>query len=172
MFCISKRATQRAKEIEKEFKAEFDELMTLYTEVAVGWLLKLWNKPIVSLLVDSSISLDFKSIWGSSSSKLLKIKVRIETILNAIKSSIQDGEMPVPLASFMKSIASKGGYVPKDFFTKFEKNRITLTDRGYLKEANLKEKQVVLGVFLLVRMLVIQILLKPQKNRLRIKTFL
>ena len=84
-------------------------------------------------------------------------------MLNAIKDSIKNGEMPVPLASFMKSIASQNGFVPQNFFTKFEKDRIKLTDKGYLKEANIKEQQLVEGVFLLVRMLINQILQKPQK---------
>ena len=65
----SESLSSLVRELTKEknyLNKEFDELMNLYTDVAVSWLIKICNKPIVSLLVDPSISLDYKSFFGNS----------------------------------------------------------------------------------------------------------
>jgi len=62
------------------------------------------KSPILSIILDQTISLDFTKVWGSSQKTFLRMKVRVEGILKGIWESIQKQTIPDPLIRFLKEI--------------------------------------------------------------------
>ena len=63
---------------------------------------------------------------------------------------------------------SKGFYIPYDYFTKFEQKRLLFLN-NQLQSFEAHDKQVVLGIFLIARVLVSEILMMASQIAVGIK---
>ena len=103
-------------------------MLKLYTDITRGWLQK--TVKIDNLIKGSDIEwiLSSTNSWGDSKvrSRFTKVQVRISAILNTLIKSTNKVEMPGPLIKFLSMFVSEGSFVPKDFLTMFEKNRLEL----------------------------------------------
>jgi len=155
----------REKWVAKELaeKSIFYDSIDLYTDVAISWLISVIKKPLVSLMIQPSLNLDFNSVFVNSKKSFLKLKVRVEAIFKAILIEIKKEEMPLPLAKFLNSIITPNEYLPKEFFSIFEKKRLDLNERWALSTIKNNQKKLIIGIFFFVRILLDKILLNPSK---------
>ncbi|CAI2372786.1 unnamed protein product [Moneuplotes crassus] len=146
---------------EKEKRILFDESLDLYSDVAITWLISTIKTPIVNLMVQPKLNLDLTSIFVNSDKAFLKIKVRIEAIFKAITEEVIKKKVPLPLLEFLKLLITPRKYLPDDFFSMFERKRLSLNERGILSSASSAQECLIIGGFLLVRILLAKILLDP-----------
>jgi hypothetical protein len=67
----------------------------------------------------------------------------------------------MPLVSFLGSIARPQQYIPDGFLTHFEMERLNLDKYGALVRINDKQMQMMIGNYILIKVLVIKILSNP-----------
>ena len=70
--------------------------------------------------------------------------------------------MPKPLALFLKSLITPQNYLPQDLFSMFEKSRLDLNERGTFNSLSKDQKQLIIGIFIFIRVLLDKILMKPE----------
>ena len=147
---------------ERDQKADFEETIELYLDVAQSWLVSTCKTPIISLLVDQSINLDFLEAWYPKK-PFLRMQVRATALMKAIRDSVAKNEMPKPLLSFLKQCSTPKGYLPPSFLTKFEKQRIDIDERGSISSTTEKSRCMMYGFFIIGKVLIERILLKPDE---------
>lgn len=181
MFRILRMIKDKWKEKEKGEKKDFEDSLSLYIDVAYSWLLKTCKKTIMSMLADKELDFDF--VTEDSHRAFRKCQVRAESFINLIIESIKEKHiskaenkdeenkkgMPKPLKFFLKSITTPLGYLPPDFLSKFEKQRVKVDERGSLTEANDYAKQMMYGFFIIGKILISKILMKPEEIATKIK---
>lgn len=72
--------------------------------------------------------------------------------------------MPIPLLVFLKNLTTAKAFVPNDFLTQYEINRLRLDTYGALKEPVFEEqKLMIVSFYLLAKILIAKILFNPLK---------
>ena len=125
------------------------------------------NKPIMSILSDQSITLDFVNSTSSSKteSAFTRTKVRIEAILKLLTQNLSSNMIqviPYPIANFLNKITEPQSYIPDDYLWDFEKDRVNLNEDGVFQDLDVNQKQVIYLFFIMGRLLVSKVLLDPQ----------
>lgn len=111
---------------------DLDEAVAMFNDVAKAWLISKIKKPLMSIVVDANLNLDFtddKATMQVREERLMRLKVRVKGIVHDITMGL-DASMPMPLLNFFKTLSKEGAYVPDGFLTPFEMNRLTLDDYG------------------------------------------
>jgi hypothetical protein len=123
---------------------DVDKALKLYDDVAKGWVMKVIKNPMVSMLRDPTLDLDFTSPHissGERNERLMKAKVRAKGIFEGLREHLQPKEFPSPLILFLASLFRSNAYPPDSFLTEFELNRVRLDKYGAfvdLKDPHIK----------------------------------
>ncbi|CDW85260.1 UNKNOWN [Stylonychia lemnae] len=147
---------------------DMDDAIKLYNDVAKGWLMKSIKKPLISILQDPNQSFDFseKGIDDETSlNRLMKLKVRAKGIIQSIAENTDIKNMPLPLIIFINSLTKAKNFVPQDFLTEYELNRLNTDSYGAITQ-QLSEDQIKMvgGIYLLGKILIVKILFNPNKS--------
>jgi hypothetical protein len=102
--------------------ADLDEGLKLYSEIAKGWLVKGIKHPLISMIKDSELNLNFlltpiNPMTGEHENRLMKAKVRLKGMLKGILDLSTSELVPMPLVSFLGSLVKKGQYIPDGFLS-------------------------------------------------------
>jgi hypothetical protein len=100
--------------------------------------MKAIKHPLISLIRDSNdLNLNFMQIPGNSfnspadlQNRLMKSKVRLKGILKGILEQSTPENVPMPMITFLVSLAKKGQYMPDGFLIPFEMERLRLNELG------------------------------------------
>lgn len=163
----------RGKEIRKrqEEIENFNDSLLLYIDVAKSWILKCIKTPLVSLLQDQKTSLDFVDVYttNATNTNFRKAKVRAEAILDTMILNAKPKDVPYSLLMFFHQLTNHNTFIPNNFLTTFELHRITVNKYGALQNPTPEVKQMMIGFFLLGKILIGTILLKPQSVGVNVK---
>jgi len=96
--------------------------------------------------------------------RIMKFQVRVRGILQGILDQLNPKNFPPPLTKFLASFTEEGSFMPNDFLTDYEISRLELDSYGSLTHMNLQREQMLLGFFLLSKVLVGRVLLQPEKH--------
>ena len=106
---------------------DLQEGILLYTEIAKAWLVKAIKQPLISLINDPTLNLNFLFNLENQTisqpelqSRLMKSKVRLKGVLKGILEHSTEDNIPMPLMSFLASLVKPGQYVPDGFLSNFE----------------------------------------------------
>ena len=92
-----------------------------------------------------------------------RLSVRVMGIVKILTE--QTVYMPEVIVRFFKKTFREGGYVPSDFWCKFEKTRIEVDEKHTLLNFSDERWMFWLSFFILAKILVNYILLKPNQQR-------
>lgn len=67
--------------------------------------------------------------------------------------------MPVPLIIFIQNLTMKGTYVPNQFLTRYQLNRIDTDNYGAFIDLDDNQLKMVAGIFIFVRIMLMSILI-------------
>jgi len=111
---------------------DLEEAVTMFNDVAKAWLVSKIKKPLMSIVADSSLNLDFTDERASMEvreQRLMRLKVRVKGIVHDVAMGV-DASLPLPLLNFFKTLSKEGAYIPDGFLTPFELTRLRLDDYG------------------------------------------
>lgn len=110
-----------------------------------------------------------KGLFGSKkiSSDEIEDKVKnlimpkMRALLNQLIHCTMEGTFPVQLAEFIANISENGCAPPNHFLFEFEIRRLQYTHYGTLKNLTDNHSKMIIGMFLLMRVLIYQFFVKP-----------
>ena len=161
-----KSAVRKKKENIKHSKLEMVELLGLNSEVCKAWLRRIVRVPVMSIISESAGRYHMDLSMTASNNVLavfrkndkeqivartIKIKVRIKNMIDGLKDT--DNRMPPPLVAFLKRMITNGMNLPEDYLFRSEKSRLTITEDGSLIQLNSTTQKLLLGNFILSRVL-------------------
>lgn len=79
----------------------------------------------------------------------------------AFTNKTNEKDVPYPLLMFLNSMTENNAFIANNFLTPFELDRITLNKYGAIQNPTMEVKQMIIGFFLLGKILCGMILLKP-----------
>eukprot|EP00356_Strombidium_inclinatum_P009324 CAMPEP_0170497662 /NCGR_PEP_ID=MMETSP0208-20121228/25371_1 /TAXON_ID=197538 /ORGANISM="Strombidium inclinatum, Strain S3" /LENGTH=159 /DNA_ID=CAMNT_0010774547 /DNA_START=2250 /DNA_END=2729 /DNA_ORIENTATION=- len=91
-------------------------------------------------------------------------RVRVKGILIELEKNTNLDIMPVPLIVFLSNLCQPGSYVPNGFLTPYQLNRIDTDNYGAIIAMDETQIKMVVGCFLLARVLITNILMKSKKQ--------
>jgi hypothetical protein len=156
----------RGKEVgkRKDQIDNFKDSLSIYLDVAKGWLVKCSKVPFTSILQDQKMSMDFISATSTSTvdSCFRRAKVRTEAVIDNLIKSANSTNLPYSLLLFLKELTTEKTYIPNNFLTLFEIHRVVLNKYGALQVPTYQVKQLLIAFFLLGKILCGAILMKPK----------
>lgn len=125
----------------------------------------------MSIFQDQSVSLNFIDAYTNSNitTRYRKAKVRVDSVVDNLLKYTTPSEIPYPLIMFLDQMTSHDAYIANNFLTKFELDRIKLGKYGQLQEPTDEIKEMLIGFFLLGKIFVSAIMLKPQSIGVNVK---
>ena len=105
---------------------DFEAALPLYNEVLRSWIIRSVKTPILTIIQQPDVSMDFipldNSIMRESvrRDRFLGLKIRVNTIFQNLIQNSTRKLFPQPLMTFMNSFMAEGGFVPYSFLTEFE----------------------------------------------------
>ena len=145
--------------------ADTDKALSLYDDVARGWVLKVIKNPMLSMLRDPTLDLDFtnpKVPLEERAERLMKAKVRAKGIFEGLREHLKPKEIPGPLILFLASLFKTNAYPPDNFLTEFELNRVRLDKYGAFIDMKDPHVKMLMCFYLVQKVLVAKVLLKPK----------
>jgi hypothetical protein len=79
--------------------------------------------------------------------------------------------MPIPLIIFLAGLVKKGQYVPNNFLTEFELSMMDLDSYGRINSISEAQISLIIGAYIIIKVLVGKMLLNPKNNGLIPATF-
>jgi hypothetical protein len=151
-----------------------EESIKVYIEVGKSWVIKAVRNPLISVLNDPSLDLNIASkdrMWSNSAveankMKVMKLQVRIRGILEGFRDNTTEVEMPGPFRLFLGKLTSQGTFLPGSYLLPFEKSRLEFDSFGALKSQSDSKKKMMISFFLITRILIGMLLLKPEESGL------
>lgn len=110
-------------------------MIKMYNEVCKGWLIRAIKRPMISIINDHNVNFDFMDYSLGSlqiENNFMKLKVRIKGIFNSILENMDLKIIPVPFIIFLGNLISHKSFMPDNFLTQFEINRLQLDAYGAL----------------------------------------
>eukprot|EP00347_Sterkiella_histriomuscorum_P024439 403331114 len=142
-----------------------DKAIHLYTEIAQAWLIKAIKQPLLSIIEDQNLNLsiiDNRVDAYEIQNRMLKAKIRVKAIFEGILDHTTMTHMSTPLLTFLGQLFKIGTYIPHGFLSSFEISRLVQLDaNATIKNVTEIQVQIILGVFLLVKILVGKVLSSP-----------
>lgn len=165
IYLVSHMLEKRAK-FYKENVKNMEEQIEIFKEVTQSWVLKSIKAVLVSTINDPGLDLmmsnkeeDIKS--QQINSKIIKLKVRLHGILEGLENATNEINMPSPFRSFFERYTSNKTFIPLKFLTSFEKSRLEFNEFGGLVNQSDDKRRMMLCLFIISRILIGEILLKP-----------
>ena len=130
--------------------------------------MKAMKTTLVSILSDQSQNFNFLKSGGANAAnkaqRFTKASVRVKAVFNALVANTTPGEIPEPLLAFCHSFAHKGAFMPNNFLTQFELDRLKINNRfGTLDECTLSTRGLLIGMFIIGKILIVKIFLNPSE---------
>jgi hypothetical protein len=94
---------------------------------------------------------------------MMKLKVRVKGIMIDLIENTNASKMPLPLIVFLESLMRPKAYVPDNFLTEFELNRIHTDSYGAIVRLEPDQIKMISCMYLLGKVLIAKILLNPNK---------
>ena len=91
----------------------------------------------------------------------MKARVRLKGILKGILEQSTIETIPLPLFGFLANLVKPGQFVPDGFLSPFEIAHLNLDSYGALLRITDKQIQMVIGIYILIKVLVVKILSNP-----------
>lgn len=116
-----------------------EKALAIYDDVAKGWVVKVIKNPMLSMLREPGLNLDFmapKITREEAEDRLMKAKVRVKGIVESLREHLRPPEFPSPLILFLASLFKDKAYPPDNFLNDFELNRVRLDN--YMAFVDLK----------------------------------
>lgn len=149
--------------------ADLADGFTLYSEIGKAWILKAIKHPLISMVRDEDLDLNFLDNAQNRSvpieekrNRLMKAKVRLRGILKGLLEQSTADTVPMPLISFLANAVKSDQFVPDGFLSQFELGRVQLDACGALQKVSDKQTQMMVGNYILIKILVSQMLGNPQ----------
>ena len=95
----------------------------LYSEVGKSWLVKVIRAPLTSIVIDPELDLDIATsgkVPRNFDAKLLKVKVRIHGILEALWNA----EVPRSVRLFLIRFIGEHNFIPAEYMSQYERVRL------------------------------------------------
>jgi hypothetical protein len=73
--------------------------------------------------------------------------------------------MPVPLVVFIHNLIQRGSYVPNNFLSRFQLNRIDTDNYGAIIHLDKNQIKMISGIYIFCRILVMNVLMNVKTNR-------
>lgn len=94
--------------------------------------------------------------------RLMKAKVRVKGILNSILENIRLNQVPKPLLSFLDGLIKDKQFIPDNFATTYELERVNLDQYGAFTKLDHNQRRMFFGIYLIIKILVAKVLLNPR----------
>lgn len=162
---VSNMIEKRAKFYAESFR-NMEEQVRVFTDVAQSWMIKVMRVTLVSTVNDPDLDLSLTNKESEIRSqtfntKIIKLQVRINGILEGLENFTNDKEMPGPFRSFIYKLVTDKNYIPTTFLTQFEKTRLDFNEFGGLINMNDDRKKMIICFFFITKILVKNICLRP-----------
>ena len=93
----------------------------------------------------------------------MKLKVRVKGILTSILENTDLKIVPIPFIVFLGNMIHHKTFMPDNFLTEFELNRLQLDDYGALFHPDEDQSKMILGFYIMGKILTARILMQPDK---------
>jgi hypothetical protein len=84
---------------------------------------------------------------------ILQINQKIESIFEDLSNYISEDNISNEMQDFYKFISGNENFVPYSFYSLFELTRIS-TNKGYIKKFNDNQKKMIIGIYIVIKILV------------------
>ena len=91
-------------------------------------------------------------------------QVRIKGILTDLAASTNVDHMPIPLIIFINNLCQTKSYVPNNFLTPYQLNRIDTDNYGAIIDLDPVQLKMVSSIYIFAKVLLTNILLKVENN--------
>lgn len=124
---------------------------------------------MLTLFADNEQSLEFDDLSlalyllnkkEEREKRFMLLRVRVKGLLADLTEQTNVDFMPVPLIIFLNNITQNGNYVPDNFLTPYQLNRIDTDNYGAIISLDESQIKMVAGTYLFARILIFNILLK------------
>lgn len=173
IFLYSETLSRKSKNKSTRLK-DMKDLIKVYSEAAKSWLLRAIRMPITSILSDSELDLNVLSTGGKRVnkpdklvSKVRKIQVHIRGMLDLLREHTRADVMPRALIDFLRKLVSNRAQLPPRFLFGFEKARLDFDAFGAVRNQTRESQQMLIGTFLITRVLLANTFLQTGSNGLR-----
>jgi len=95
--------------------------------------------------------------------RMMLLRVRVKGIITNLLESTTLDSIPGPLIIFISNLTKDGQYVPDNFLTPYELNRIDLDNYSAIVDLDQVQRQMIAAIYLFGKMLVSKVLLVPEK---------
>ena len=153
---------------------DMKDLIKVYSEAAKSWLLRVIRMPLTSILSDPDLDLNILSTGGRRSnkpdrlvSKVQKIQVHIRGMLDLLMENTRADLMPRALIDFLRKLVSNRAHLPPRFVLGFERARLDFDAFGAVRNQTRESQQMLIGTFLITRILLANTFLETGSNGLR-----
>lgn len=162
---VSNLLEKRVKYYAESYK-HMKEQVKVYNDVAQSWMIKVMRVALISTVNDPDLDLILNNKESeirsqSINTKIIKLQVRINGILEGLENYTNDKEMPGPFRNFINKLVTDKNYIPPDFLTQFEKTRLDFNEYGGLINMNGDKKKMIICFFFIIKIMVKNICLKP-----------
>ena len=99
---------------------------------------------------------------GELQKRLMKAYVRIKGTLKGILENTNAQQIPPALIAFLANLVKKGQYIPDNFLSQFELDKLDLNPLGAINDINDKQMEMIIGNYILIKILVCKVLANPQ----------
>jgi len=151
---------------------DMESAVKLYVDIAKSWIMKAIKKPLISIFNDMENNFNFTEPGidkVTKANRIMKVKVRVKGVFQAILDATDPKIMPVPLIVFLASLLKPKCFVPDHFLTEFELNRVKTDSYGALLPLKTEQVQMITSFFVVGKVLLGKILLNPVAAGITIK---
>ena len=92
------------------------------------------------------------------------LRVRVKAIVANLLDQTTLETFPSPLTIFISNLTRNGQYVPDNFLTPYEMNRVDLDNYSAFVNLDFKQKQMIATMYLFGKILVSKVLIVPRKD--------
>jgi hypothetical protein len=93
--------------------------------------------------------------------RMMKLKVRTKGIIQSVVDNTNVKDMPIPLVIFLSNLVKPKAYVPQNFLTEFELNRLETDQYGAVGKLNEAQIKMIASLYIFGKVLVAKVLFNP-----------
>lgn len=92
-------------------------------------------------------------------------QVRVKGIINDLISATNVDSMPIPLIIFINNLCQQKSYVPNNFLTKWQLNRIDTDNYGAIIDLDHMQLKMISSIYIFGRIMLTNIFLQVKNNK-------
>ena len=165
---------KRRRSEQMQFFAKFIEI---YKKVAKAWASRALRKPYIAIMGDREQPLRFddhamKSVGVFKDKddefrrRLMFTQVRIKGIIQDLFTDTTAEKLPEPLLLFLNGVTTPGTFVPDNWLTPFQLNRLDVDNYGAIIAIDENQTRMIAANFMFVRITLFEVLLQRMMKKM------